>query len=79
LYFKFVKLVEETYFNLLQMPRIRERETEKASWSKEVLESAIKTVQGGKSIRSALKSFNIPFNTLQERTSKGQTEGPKLG
>jgi transposase len=61
------------------MPRIRERETEKASWSKEVLESAIKAVQDGKSIRTASKSFSIPFSTLQERISKGQTEGPKLG
>jgi hypothetical protein len=79
LYFKFVKLVEEIDFNLLQTPRIRERKTEKASWSKEVLESAIKAVQGGKPIRSASKSFNIPFSTFQERISKGQTEGPKVG
>jgi hypothetical protein len=48
------------------MPRITERETEKAIWSEEVLESAIKADQDGKSIRSASKSLNIPFSTLQE-------------
>jgi hypothetical protein len=79
LYFKFVKLIEEIDFNLLQMPRITDRETEKASWWKEFLESAIKAVQDSKSIISVSKSFNIPFSTLQERISEGHTEGPKLG
>lgn len=36
---------------LLQMPRIRERETGKARLLKKVLESAIRAVQDGKSIR----------------------------
>jgi transposase len=80
-YSEFVTLVEELGFNLLQMPRTRQRKTKKkkASWSKEILESAIKAVQDGKPIRSVSKSFNIPFSTLQEQISKDKTEGPKLG
>jgi hypothetical protein len=61
------------------MPRNGQRKTRKASWSKEILESTIKAVQDGKSIRSVSKSFNIPFSILQQRISKGKTEGLKLG
>jgi hypothetical protein len=50
----------------------------KATWSKIILQSAIKAVQDGKSLRSVSQSFNIPFIALQKQLSKGKTEGPKL-
>lgn len=64
---------------LLQMPRIWKRTTEKGGWTEETLINAIKSIEEGKSIRAASKSFNIPFSTLQERIKKGVTNNPQLG
>jgi hypothetical protein len=60
----FVKLFEEIDFNLAQIPHKRDRETEKASWSKEILQSANTAVQDDKSVRKPPELFSNPFSTL---------------
>lgn len=52
------------------MPKLRVRTTEKASWSSDSLEKAIKLVDGGSSIRNAAKVMGIPFSSLQKRIKK---------
>jgi hypothetical protein len=46
------------------MPQNRDIEREKAIWSKEILQSANRAVQGGKSVRKLPELFNNPFSTL---------------
>jgi hypothetical protein len=49
---------------LAQIPHNRDRDTEKASWSKEILQSANPAVQDSKSARKPPELFNNPFSTL---------------
>jgi len=61
------------------MAKVRARITEKASWSSDSLEKAIKLVDEGSSIRNATKVMGIPFSSFQKRIKKGSTLGPRLG
>ena len=61
------------------MPRTSKRTTDKGSWSQEQLESAMKQVRDGSSIRSVSKITGIPFSSLQERMKKGDVRKPSLG
>lgn len=69
----------EHFFNLFQMPRKWVRTTQKAKWTAEQLEQAIKAVNEGMSIRKASKTYDIPFSTLQERLKSGNVDAPTLG
>ncbi|KAJ4425707.1 hypothetical protein ANN_27903 [Periplaneta americana] len=61
------------------MPRNYQRKTERGKWSQELLETAIKQVRKGASIRAVSKSTGIPFSSLQERVQKGVFSEPSLG
>ncbi|KAG7294875.1 hypothetical protein JYU34_002823 [Plutella xylostella] len=61
------------------MPKVRVRTTEKASWSPDSLNKAIRLIDGGSSIRNAAKVMGIPFSSLQKRIKKGSTLAPHLG
>lgn len=61
------------------MPRNWKRSTNKASWSSEALEKALRLVSEGKSIRFAAKTSGIPFSTLFDRISKKNYNLPSLG
>ncbi|KAJ4430341.1 hypothetical protein ANN_22557 [Periplaneta americana] len=63
----------------LQMPRNRLRSTDKAKWTKDDIEKAIKAVNDGRSVKSASKMFNIPRTTLRDRLKASNTEKPALG
>ncbi|KAJ4439318.1 hypothetical protein ANN_07440 [Periplaneta americana] len=62
-----------------RMPRNYQRKTERGKWSQELLETAIKQVREGASIRAVSKSTGIPFSSLQERIQKGVFSEPSLG
>ncbi|CAG9584768.1 unnamed protein product [Danaus chrysippus] len=65
--------------SLNDMPKVRVRTTEKASWSSDSLNKAIRLIDGGSSIRNAAKVMGIPFSSLQKRIKKGSTLAPHLG
>ncbi|GBP53721.1 hypothetical protein EVAR_39875_1 [Eumeta japonica] len=53
------------------MPKVRPRKTDKASWTMDQLEKAIKLIEEQNySVRKAAKTMNIPFSSLQKRYTK---------
>lgn len=62
------------------MPKVRPRKTDKASWTMDQLEKAIKLIEEQNySVRKAAKTMNIPFSSLQKRYTKKTTKEPRLG
>ncbi|KAF2901481.1 hypothetical protein ILUMI_04706 [Ignelater luminosus] len=60
------------------MPKKRERSTNKALWSTETMEAALKEVTSGESIRKSAARFDIPFTTLKDRVKADKCYGPSL-
>jgi hypothetical protein len=53
------------------MPRTRKRNPQKAPWTTENLEIAVKSVrEDGRSVHGAAKRSAIPYNILQEKENK---------
>ena len=67
------------------MPRNYIRKTNKALWSPEAMENALKAVKRGSSVRAAAQRFGIPRATLHDRMkipsglAISPTSPPKLG
>lgn len=62
------------------MPKIRLRQTNKANWTIDQLEKAIKLIEEQNfSIRKAAKTMNIPFASLHKRYKKNTIKAPRLG
>ncbi|XP_045461681.1 uncharacterized protein LOC123671731 [Harmonia axyridis] len=62
------------------MPKVRPRTTNKANWTMEDLQRAIKLiVEQNYSIRNAAKTMNIPFASLYKRYKKKFDKAPRLG
>ena len=62
------------------MPRKRERQTPKGSWTLEDLRRATQLVNNGISLRKAAKQCGIPYQTFQKRLKKNKLDIPaKLG
>jgi hypothetical protein len=61
------------------MPRNRKRTTQKASWTTENLETAVKSVrEDGKSIHRAAKESVIPYSIIHKRLKLGLVPAPKM-
>lgn len=71
--------LDRSLLSLFQMPRNRIRTTDKAKWTSEQIQQAMKAVNEGTSIRKASKQYGIPFSTLQERLKSGIVDAPTLG
>lgn len=61
------------------MPRERKRTTQIASWSVEVMESALQSIQNGTSIRSASKRYGVPYSSIRDRIRTGVCTPARLG
>jgi hypothetical protein len=61
------------------MPKNRLRKTQKAAWSSETLDKALRLMANGASMRKAAEQTGIPFSTRQIRHKKKLYENPSLG
>lgn len=62
------------------MPKIRARKINKAKWTLDHLENAVKLIEEQNfSIRKAAKTMNIPFDSLHNRYKKNIIKAPRLG
>ncbi|KAK9731399.1 CENP-B N-terminal DNA-binding domain [Popillia japonica] len=59
------------------MPRTYRRVTEKASWTSEQLQAAVKSIENGTPIRQAALRFKIPRSSLQKRIKEKSFANPK--
>ncbi|KAF2901237.1 hypothetical protein ILUMI_04950 [Ignelater luminosus] len=56
----------------VKIPKKRNRSTNKASWSTQTMEAALKAITSGESIRKPPARFDTPFSTLQNRVKPGK-------
>lgn len=61
------------------MVRSQERKTQKAKWTEENLQKAIKPVENGVYKKKAAKDLKIPRSTLRDRLKSEQFTKPLLG
>ncbi|KAJ3619091.1 hypothetical protein MTP99_005878 [Tenebrio molitor] len=61
------------------MPRLYNRQTNKACWTADNLVAAIAAVRSGRAVREVSRTFEIPRSTIQKRMKNNHTEGPSLG
>jgi transposase-like protein len=60
------------------MVRSRKRTTEKAKWTEQELEAAIRAVREGRSVKSVARQFNIARTTLRDRLKSGNMSKARL-
>jgi transposase-like protein len=61
------------------MVRSRKRTTEKAKWTEQELETAVRAIREGRSVKSVAQQFNIARTTLRDRLKSGNMCKARLG
>jgi transposase-like protein len=61
------------------MVRSRKRTTEKAKWTEQELETAIRAVRGGRNVKRVAQQFNIARTTRRDRMKSGNMCKARLG